>query len=328
MLRLFQMTLMAMAVVSIQAAEFNVDNNTVALWHFNEAGGTATADAGSNKCNGTVSSGVTFVDGIFGKAVLLGGYNSESFIKIDNSNALNLTGDFSVEFWCKPVALGFGGQNTSGGMIMSKHQAGAKTDGGWWLRINYMGSTGLVFAGCCDYESAASSRDILPEWMYIAFSYRASDGEVAFYINGEKSATQIMKNYIWSPGSVLKRAIANNDKPVIIGAEGLRTDANVGNGESMFEGILDEMRVSRALRTEQEILAHWNANKDRIPEPVHIQTGFLKVTRTADAMAGAHYYSPMGRRLSGIEGTVQGYQSPGIRILSTGAGKSHVVFCR
>jgi hypothetical protein len=85
------------------ALAFQEDSATVALWHFDEGAGTATADSGPYKLTSTLRS-TTWSQGRFGGALAMAGSANMQSV---SSEAFFPTAAITIEAWIRPEASSF-----------------------------------------------------------------------------------------------------------------------------------------------------------------------------------------------------------------------------
>ena len=169
-------------------------------------------------------------------ALTFNGVNS--FIEVQDSNLLDLTGDFTIAFFIK------GNPETDHEwLIISKHQAGVcqPVNTSWMIR--YDKEVGLRFVNydtsveCGKVILANPYVDLLDgQWYHVAFVNSEADGFLNLYING----INIMNV------SNADLNIRNNDIPLIIGNQ------YQGTPQHALDATLDDLYIyNRALDYEQ-----------------------------------------------------------------------------
>ena len=86
------------------SGEFEIDANTVGLWHFNELSGTAVTDAAQFHNDGVAVGTMVTSSGRFGRAryfAQTGGENVGDYVKVHFSDVLDYESAFTVETWFK-----------------------------------------------------------------------------------------------------------------------------------------------------------------------------------------------------------------------------------
>lgn len=244
------------------------DSITLALWHFDEAGGTRVLDAGPFRLEATAGIGTTTDFGRFGSARRFSRV-IESFVFTPFNPVLESRGSFTVDAWIYLNAYGqyedtpivgrwsqeanqqswlFGvlGRNTLPAVAQLQSP-------GFHNLLIGRGTIGqLLFAYQPDDANASrsfsSSRVVeLQRWTHVAATF---DGEVVkFYINGQLDSQFATQGRIrMSEAPVLIGNYFDTRRLSRFGGD-LRVDA-VGDNNPYyaFEGFIDELRVSSAAR--------------------------------------------------------------------------------
>jgi len=195
--------------------EYQPDENTVALWHFNEGQGKTARDEHGGKNNATLfnMNDKAWVAGQtnFGTALFFDGH--DDYVSVPDSTGLNLTNSLLLEAWVKP-------ESVSESMILDKQ-------GRYSLGLN--GSSefqfGLKVSGA--YQSVAGRTIVQTgQWYHVAGAY---DGRVMrLFVNGALEGSRECSGDI----EVVRR-------PLTIGA--LTAE---GKNRAWFKGVIDEARVS------------------------------------------------------------------------------------
>ncbi len=86
--------------VRLKAQEYIADNNTTALYPFNESNGTIVDDISVNDNTATTTGNPSFTSGILNNGLNLNG--TSQFASAPDSSSLSTTGQQSVEAWFKP----------------------------------------------------------------------------------------------------------------------------------------------------------------------------------------------------------------------------------
>jgi hypothetical protein len=211
------------------AGILKADQYTVGLWRLNETSGTGAyiKDESGNGNHGTPT-GHNVVNGFSGKAIDFNG--TTSVINIPTNAGLNLTGDYTLEAW---VNIGSFPPSTSG--IIGKY-----SDNGWGLNVT---SGGLANMGSHSCSNFSGTTVLQPgQWYHVVGVYQESGNDYV-YVNGNLEAT----------GSLSDGNCANDTSSVVIGQ--FRTGI-------LFDGIIDEVRVSNIARSAAEIAENYRAGRD------------------------------------------------------------------
>ncbi|KKU57535.1 MAG: hypothetical protein UX80_C0014G0002, partial [Candidatus Amesbacteria bacterium GW2011_GWA2_47_11b] len=217
-----------------------VDGSTVALWHLDEtsSGATDIKDAtGTN--NSTAVTGTTSVDGFYGKAR---SFNGSSFINLGKPSSLNITGSMTAEMWVRFNAntnYFFADFNSGGTISQYSFRYGSSSYLGFYQY--HTDGTSLNF----DITTATLATG---RWYHVAFVRDDSAKTVQLYVDG--AAWGAAQSYAGK--TVISDTTAGNKA---IG----RSGDYVGN---YLNGTIDEIRVSTATRTADEIAEGYRAGRD------------------------------------------------------------------
>ncbi len=191
---------------------------------------TQTPDASGNANHGDLIGHARIADqGRFSRAIELDG--ADDFIRIKDNAAFTLgSSDFTIEAWVKPDAVDVM-------RMVACHWDGPTNQRAWFLRVQYGGKVAL----CLDSDGAAPIDFTLltaagvvstGEWTHIA---AARDGDtVTVYVNGESKATDTFTG-----------SVKDSTAPLAIG-----NYPPQGDNQS-FDGLIDEVRISKADRSEE-----------------------------------------------------------------------------
>jgi hypothetical protein len=156
----------------------SAQNGLVAAYGFNEASGTAVADASGNGNTGSLNGATWTSDGRFGSALTFNGVND--WVTIAHHSILNLTDAMTVEAWVyasslgdwRTVVLKEGDSGLSYGLYAS--DAGSRPSG---LIRRFM-----------DIDATASSSMATNTWIHLAATYDGST--LTLYVNGAPAAAR------------------------------------------------------------------------------------------------------------------------------------------
>ncbi len=224
-------------------ANYEPDDNTVGLWHFEEETGTGAfvLDSSSSANNLSLSATVPLsTQGKIGKGWLFRG-NDE---RLTNASTTNMSGmeQFTLSAWIWPYDWGAGGFG-----VILKQEAAA---GPYWFTF-YLDNDGTApdhtLSFQADWDPTDGTWKTAPDavslktWSYVAVTYDGSSNanDPTIYVNGVKQRIAKKVNPSSSRGP---------------------TQANifVGRGQAAnysFEGIIDEARVDNTIRSADEIRA-------------------------------------------------------------------------
>ncbi|MFH1725798.1 MAG: LamG-like jellyroll fold domain-containing protein [Elusimicrobiota bacterium] len=232
-----------------RAVELPVDAHTAALWHFDEGSGITLFDATGNGHDGILH-GATWADGKFGEGLQFDGIDDYVDIASVAPDWDQEHGTF--EMWVL--------SNVDISQQPGSFTAGLLDSGGWaqwqikfpgfwpdtqWLLFN-IGSLGGV--GGKPISSPGNWK--ANEWHYIAFTWDTQrDPQVQIIIDGVVEASYNGYSYAYDPKKTFTRL-------------------GTAYRSTWWNGVIDEVRLSNAARTVNEIHAHWEAN--RMQEPVAV----------------------------------------------------------
>ena len=217
--------LMALYISGIQAA---MDENTIALWLFNEGRGDTVTDSSGHGHNGVFDGNPEWAEARYGGGLQFPG-DASGYVVVESSPLFEVE-QFTIEALVKvEEATG----NWQG--IICKQQAGCTNRNyGIWVH-NTAGTFHAEIGadGGCKYSIDGTTVLTDDEWHYLAFTFDGEMGRV--YVDGilEKETPYNAPPFF-------------SDDPITIGVPNL-TNANG------LKGIIDEARISNVARTEDEI---------------------------------------------------------------------------
>lgn len=216
------------------SAEFQADQNTMALYHFNEGSGSILTDASGKNNNGSISGG-TWVDGILGKALGFNGINSG--VVIPYNSKLDLDSNYTVECWVKPKSNSNSKiYNTSGITVRDMDINIFSNDSIGMFTPKENSADGAIAWSPCPFGKIDSLK-----WHYIAAVVKNSN---------------ISQLYV--DGILVSEVI----KPIIsVSLSGAIYIGRASFSGYLYNGSIDEFRISNSARTASEIKAHWDENK-------------------------------------------------------------------
>lgn len=251
-------------------AAIAADSVTVALWRFDESAGLRSADAGPFRLDATAGTGTRNTYGRFGSAreftrVI------DSFVYAPPNPALNPSSGFTIEAWVMPRAFGqyedtpIAARWTQEGNEQSwllgiigakiKPPATRLPSPGYHDALVISGRSGqLVFAFQPAEASqprafTSSQRLVLERWTHVAVSF---DGSVVrIFLDGRLDAQYATLGRIQSSRAPL--LIGNYFDPRRLTSFSGELRMEQGGDENpyyAFEGLIDELRISNAARTE------------------------------------------------------------------------------
>lgn len=176
-----------------------------------------TLDGPAEQVTVTIEEGCTALetDGAQGSVIVL----DDAALRLD-------AGDFTVEAWVKPQGFQ---NNTDDAALVSKRGLG--TDQGWHLAITTDGVPFFHVSIGSNPRLDATESLALDEWAHVAVVYEASAGIATMFIDGDPAGSMAMP----SPSG----AATHN---LVFGDDG------AGLSDRVFEGLIDDVRISDAAR--------------------------------------------------------------------------------
>ncbi|MBL8025238.1 MAG: T9SS type A sorting domain-containing protein [Fibrobacteres bacterium] len=236
-------------VFSSSAEHFVVDNNTIALWRFNEGAGDSVFDISGNNNHGRFNKAPTWstASGVKGGGVM---FDGALFAKVENPRKVfDLNGSFSLEARVM-IPTGY---IVHYFRILGRHRYGDNTGFVW-------GKGGALFEA---YDSisqitATSNKVTLSNdiWYELGVHYDSASTKIKYSVNGV-IVDSITKNF---------NKIYYTPMALLIGAE-LHPDS-VG-GANFFQGIIDEIKVSVKRTAKPPVFV---SNPDTVSLESHLYT--------------------------------------------------------
>lgn len=249
--------------------QYAVDQNTVALLHFEE---------GFRDENGriwTANGGLTTstIDRKYGSnSVYFDGTTDKNLSTPNTSDLLFGAEPFTIDFWIKPES----GMGDWAALLGSS--VGYKKQGGWMINLNNTNGSIGFWRGVDNYEDViGTSAGVISSgsWTHVAVVKEvANSSNIKIYINGAKKAD----------GNLQGSVILNTTAPLRLG-RGYDTWVNPW----IYKGYIDEVRISN--------IARWTSDFDPGKEPTNAPinltatAGDKKVTLSWNAVIGATGYN-------------------------------------
>ena len=206
---------------------FENDNNTIALWYFNEAAGTTVKDYAGDHPLSMLTGNPLWVNALYGGGIL---FDSSSCVA-DNSTEFYPQSIITVEALVYIESLPPEGMSPrSHSMIVSNCTWSGSDCSGYELRLTDCdGKVEFIFGDQDGWHSALSEKTVEPHtWYTIAGQY---DGEqINVFVDGEEWAVKPYIGKIQSNPITMNIARRGVDQPFF------------------FYGIVDEIRISSILR--------------------------------------------------------------------------------
>ncbi len=230
-------------------SEFEVDEYTLALWHFNEGSGQLVYDSSSHGNNGTLgptsnveSNDPSWTAGFTGQLGDCARSMDDWYDYVlvpdnpDNSLDLNLSNQFTIEFWAysRQVSRSDRGFGYHWNTFVTKRPY-ADTTGYQICQCSYYP---YLSANFYDTSSQGHGFDVLPpptlNWTHVMFAY---DGTfLRLFYNGILQAQQGIGSYF----------VAGNADPLSIGKSLAADDPWM----DAVDGVIDEVRISSIDRSD------------------------------------------------------------------------------
>ena len=206
----------------------NGNDGLVAYYKFD---GNA-ADSSGNSNNGIENGGVDYRPGRYGQAAFFDGI--DDYIYINNSNSINLSGDFTLSAWINPDH--FGTVLAKGGtqQLYSRYS----------INLNYEDNGRIrAWAGDGSVNNFIDSNylSIKSAWQHILYTYTHSNRQVKIYINGALDKTDTVVDGVTKTNGDLVIGRSDYDNP------------NTGIPDE-YGGLIDEVRIYDRVLSDQEII--------------------------------------------------------------------------
>ena len=157
------------------------------------------------------------------KALEFDGTNE--YVEIPDNNSLDLTTNYTIEVWIKPVSFSF-----IAGIVTKYHTSSSN---GYLLRLH----SGTPYTGLC-FDDMYTSTGILEQGKWYHIAAVNDNGTRKLYLNGELQAL-----------TDIPIEVKVNSDPVCLGVDYLPDGR-------YFNGDIDEVRIWNDVRTEAEILVN------------------------------------------------------------------------
>lgn len=206
-------------------SEHLLDANTVALWHCNETIGGTIYDETPNNNNGSLYGTSWSAAGKFEYALDFNG--NTDYVKVPTSTSLNITYELSMEAWIYPRSYGA----EPSGIIHKTEYSGSSYDGAYRLMVD---AGRIIFGINGTFDSnELYGNTLIPtgDWTHVAGVYDGSTMKI--YING-----------VLDISDGFTSSINSTDGDIYIGLYWNGTPTN-----NLFDGLMDEVRISKSART-------------------------------------------------------------------------------
>ncbi len=230
----------------VNASEFGLDNNTVALWHFNEGSGNTIFDETSNNNDGTINGATWTSEGKFSNA--LGFDGIDDLVTVPYSQSIGELPELTLEAWIKR-------NSQSDGMIISKN-------GPYFLSVRNNVLEGGVYAGSGWTHITGKTELEVGVWYYIALTYDGNS--IRIYLDG------------------LEDKVEPKTGNILITGQSLHLGWGEPGHNQFFNGTVDEVRISNLSRvissepTEPNLEERIEMLEQRV-EDLENRTSFLEI---------------------------------------------------
>jgi Concanavalin A-like lectin/glucanases superfamily/Archaeal Type IV pilin, N-terminal/Domain of unknown function (DUF2341) len=230
------------SATGLQNPEGVWDSNFSAVWHHD----TVLTDSTSNNNDGTDSGSADAV------GMIAHGRNyamSNDWVQMAASASLNnlFAGGGTFSAWIYPRSVGEGASSTDGGRIGDKSNSYVGATGwGFGLFTGLNLSFRKGFSTTAGWWCSPTGSIPVSSWSYVVVTYdnTSAANNPMFYINGASSTTRRMTAPVGNPQSDT--------------GQGMRIgNSNAGNARD-FDGIIDEIRASKTIRSASWILTEYN----------------------------------------------------------------------
>ena len=208
---------------SIDGWEYEADENTVGLWHFDEGYGDTAYDSSDEGNDGTLENGLTLNSGVIGMGLIFDG--QDDYLEVPHHESIDFEGNdtFSIEFWFKRFSLSVDQQR-----FLVKGKGGDPENYAYDVRL-YAENSSLSFMWESDngqINQELFGPQILDlSWHHVATSW--DGGSQKIYLDGFLVAEDTSSQ---GPGTDADRSLIIGGHPYF-------------GGSDYFNGTLDEIRI-------------------------------------------------------------------------------------
>jgi hypothetical protein len=168
-----------------------------------------------------------------------------AYAEAANATELNITGDWTLESWFKDeTAQGYNHDLT---YILLKGNTDGNPDAPFMLSVGWNSIIAGERTGWANYTVSAPITGSSGTWHHVAAVFVASSRQVTIYLDGAQVAQ----------GVLAARSTSGNALPVEIGRN--------GNGNGLWHGKLDDIRIWNIARTASDIAANYRAEFTSAP---------------------------------------------------------------
>ena len=273
-------------------------------WSFDEARGKIANDSASNtgdqieyvfnNAKYKPSSDPKWMGGIKNSALLFDGYST--WITREANKFVKPSNAITIEGWVAPRTYEWGdlGQMS---IIVNQHNKGRGE--GFALGIGRHGTWSLqlgVDKSWFELWAAADKPIELNKWSYITATYNRDTQTMKLYLNGQVAGERRVP---------LSGFITASTEPLIIGRHNQAAVINGTFFANMFDGLMDELTISYAPTTDQEVADKYNtymtALNNTLPEP---QLALDRSDYDGDMHRPQYHYMPPGHWMNEPHGPI------------------------
>ncbi len=212
-----------------------IAGETMGLWHFDENAGTTVTDVSENGNDGNfVGNPQWYEPGRFGYALNFDGV--DDYLSIPDQASLDIdpvSGALTMEAWVYPHASGDGKYHA----ILAKRSMSPGTSTNYQISLNNTNGNLLFYNGTAAFIS--NTHIPVNQWSYVAVTLGAQEGRLRFYLNGIKMDS--LNNVTFG---------AAHNYPLTVGVSFQISQC--------FDGLIDEIRLTRRILSEAEIAANFS----------------------------------------------------------------------
>ncbi len=221
-------------------ANYEPDANTVGLWHLEEQTGSGAyiKDSSGYGNNGTPTGPPTFIQGKIGKARDFSGTNN---ISVSDANSLDLSTAMTIDAWLKADTYGASGNPT----VVAKADSGGGQRS-YLLIFNTSGAVSFGLSTDGSNFSYLTTSATLPtgQWSHLTATWDGTTRKI--YFNGAEVASGSFSGTLYNGSGTVW----------------------LNDGTSMselFDGSMDEIRISNVVRTADQIRQAYEVGKRTHP---------------------------------------------------------------
>ena len=250
--------LLALVLLTAPVTSFANTNGLVASWHFDEGSGRATTEVASGKQD-PFAGHLMFDQGVRGSGLKFDGFTSR--LARPAKELPKFGPALTVEAWVAPQEYSWAWT----GIVDHDQDARA----GFFLGINHLGQVGFYAAvdgkwlGCDSKEPLA-----LLKWAHVAGTFDPATG-FKLYVNGQPvGANEAKGDFKPAEGLDLLIGMAHRQQyPALTEREPSKKFLS----NMVFDGLIDEVRISNRALTADEIKTSFRANSPANPQPLQFR---------------------------------------------------------